>query len=65
MPDCDPLPEFFTNEMNIEVSAKLDVEHLRRRGEAIVELLYCMEKLRRLRGDISSFASILPMVRRD
>ncbi len=65
MPNCSPLSEYIANELIIEVSAKFDAEHQRRRGEAIVALLYCMEKLRRLRGDISSCVSVQPMGRRD
>ncbi|MCY3864770.1 MAG: hypothetical protein OXG68_04950 [Chloroflexi bacterium] len=47
--------------MNIEVLAGLEAENLRRRGETIYELLYRMEKLMRLRGDLASCASAQPM----
>ena len=60
MPSCSPLREYIENEFNIEVLAELEAEHLRRPDEAMVELLYCMEKLMRLRGDCSSSAALAP-----
>lgn len=65
MPNCSPFREYNDNELNFEVIGELEAEHLRRRGETIVELLYCMEKLRRLRGDFSSYASMPRRGRRD
>lgn len=64
MSSCSPFREYVENELNIAVLAELEAEHLRRRGEAIVDLLYCMDKLRRLRGDSASCASIAPTGRR-
>lgn len=49
MPNSNPLGESIEPELNLEGMAALEMESLRRRSETIVELLNCMEKLRRLR----------------
>ena len=64
MPNCNPFREHIANQLRIEVFAATEAAYLRRRSEAIVDLLYGMEKLRRLRGDVESYASVQDMGRR-
>lgn len=49
MRNSNPFGEFIENELNLDARAEHAVERLRRRSEAIVALLLCLEKLRRLR----------------
>ncbi len=64
MPNCNRSRKYGHNEFSVEVLAKLEAEYLRRRGETIVDLLYGMEKLSRLRGEVASCASVQTMGRR-
>ena len=53
MRNCGPFREYVEGELNIDILYEPEREYLRRRGEAIVTLLHCLEKLKRLRGALS------------
>lgn len=65
MPNCNQCRKDSGNALNVNVFDELEAEYLRRRSEAIVDLLYGLEKLRRLRGDLITCASVQPIGRRD
>lgn len=64
MPNGNLIRQYVAHELNLEVLAELEAERLRRLGDAIVELLYCQEKLRRLHGANLSCGRMSPNDRR-
>jgi len=53
MRNCSSFREYIEGELNIDILSEPETEYLRRRGEAIVRPLHCLEKLKRLRGAYS------------
>ncbi len=61
----NPFYEYIENELNADVLDELAAEHMRRRQEAIDELLKCLEALKHLLSGYSPYGRIPPKDRRD
>ena len=57
--------EYIETELNMDVLDELAAEHMRRRREAIKELLDCLEQLKDLLSGYSPHGRIPPKDRRD
>ena len=60
MRNGSPFREYNAGELHIVILSEPETEYRRRWGEAIVALLHCLEKLKRLRGACSRFGGIAP-----
>lgn len=61
----DPFGEFVENELKLDALDELAAERARRRREAIIELLRCLEELKDILDGYSPYGRIPPKDRRD
>ncbi len=61
----DAFEQYIESELNMDALDELAADYVRRRNEAITEILYCLEQLKALLDENSAYGRIPPKDRRD